>query len=292
MSSVIEVNNLTKIFKTQMAVDHINFKIEKGTVAGFLGPNGAGKSTTIKMLLGLLTPSLGTAALFGNSSEKLPADIWTKIGYVSEDKNMYDWMKVKEIISFGASFYQNWDKGYANELLKKLELPPHKKVKELSKGMKAKVTLLLALSFHPELLILDDPVSGLDPIVRHDFLEQIIELLQKEGRTVLFSSHILDEVERIADQILIINKGKMISDSSLANLKDSVKKVRVIFDGKMPEVNITGALKVKKNEHELTAVFKEFSKEKLAQFNSFSPKAIEVLDLNLQEIFIELVKED
>ena len=288
--SVIEVHNLTKAFKDQLAIENINFEIEKGSVYGFLGPNGAGKTTTIKIICNLLSPSYGKAKLLGYESNMFPSNLWEKVGYVSEEQKMYEWMKVGEIIRFTSSFYRNWDHRFSSQLLKRLDLPEKKKVKELSKGMRGKLALLLSLAFKPEVLILDDPVSGLDPLVRSEFLENIIELIKLEGKTVLFSSHILDELERIADHILIINEGKLLINENLAKLKDSVKKIKLSFEHEIPKIEMQGIIKTKKNGNEITITFKNFSQNLLTELKKFNPKEINVIELNLQEIFLEFVK--
>lgn len=289
-NEAIVVNRLTKAFGKSMAVDHISFTIPKGSVVGFLGPNGAGKSTTIKMLLGLLRPSTGGSSLLGHDSQNIPPPLWARIGYVPEDSRIYDWMEVKFFVDYTSSFYPNWDYAYANELMQKLELPPNKKLRTLSRGQRGKVFLLLALAYKPELLILDDPVSGLDPIVRREFLEQIIELLQHEGRTVLFSSHILDEVERIADHILVLNQGKLLANQSLDSLKTSMKRVKMSFDSEAPKVSLPDALTVKQNGHFVSATFRSLSHERISELKHYRPKQFETEDLNLSEIFVELVK--
>ena len=292
MEEAITANDLTKIFGKNMVVNHLDFSIPKGAVVGFLGPNGAGKSTTIKMLLGLLRPSRGHCSILGHNSQALPPSLWAKIGYVPDDPRIYDWMEVKTLIRYTSSFYPNWDRDLERDLIRKLELPENKKLKTLSRGQRAKVALLLAMAYRPELLILDEPASGLDPIVRHEFLEQVIELLHHEGRTVLFSSHILEEVERISDRILIVNQGKLLADQSLEDLKISVKRVKLTFEDLAPAISIPDAVNIKRNSHFITATFPHFSQEKLSHLQTFKPKQIETQDLSLSEIFVELVKGD
>jgi len=287
MQTVVEAEGLTKIFGKHFAVDRLGFTVPQGSVVGFLGENGAGKSTTLQMLLGLLRPSAGHSALLGHDSGSLPAELWNRIGYVGEEQGMYSWMTVRQIIRFTSSFYRNWDKGLADQLLKRLDLPEGAKLRELSKGQRGKTALLLALSFHPELLILDDPVSGLDPIVRHEFLEQIIELLQEEGRTVIFSSHILDEVERIADRVLMVSRGRLRVDQSLDELKNKVKRVTLYYERSLPPTEIKDAASIRRDRDSITAVFTDFSKEKARELRALKPRRMEIESLSLNEMFIE-----
>ena len=289
MNIAIQTEGLTKIFGKQMAVNNLNMEVKIGSVYGFLGPNGAGKTTTIKMLLGLIRSSFGTSSLLGCNSTKLSPQLKQKIGYVAENQRMYLWMRVSEIIRYTAPLYPTWDKNYCNELITKLELPMDKKIGELSKGMKIKLALLLAISYKPNLLILDDPSSRLDPVARHEILENIISIIDEGNRTVFFSSHLLDEVERVADDIGIIDRGKLKISMSLQALKSSVKKVRMIFDNQIPEIlDIKGILSRKRQGRELSITIENFDDGILEKLKKYCTKT-EVIDLSLQDIFIEYV---
>ena len=289
MNMAIQTEGLTKIFGKQMAVNNLNMEVKIGSVYGFLGPNGAGKTTTIKMLLGLIRSSCGTSSLLGCNSTKLFPQLKQKIGYVAEDQRMYLWMRVSEIIKYTAPLYPTWDKNYCNELITKLELPMDKKIGELSKGMKIKLALLLAISYKPNLLILDDPSSRLDPVARHEILENIISIIDEGNRTVFFSSHLLDEVERVADDIGIIDRGKLKISMPLQALKSSVKKVRMIFDNQIPEIlDIKGILSRKRQGRELSITIENFDDGILEKLKKYCTKT-EVIDLSLQDIFIEYV---
>ena len=172
----IKARKLTKRFRKTLAVDNFDLEVPWGSIYGLLGRNGAGKTTTIKMLLGLLPMTSGKAIVLGYSSKREPLKIKAEVGYVPEIRKMYDWMSVDEIVKFTSAFYGTWNQDTAERLLDRLHLDQHKKIKELSKGMVAKVSLILAIAHEPRLLILDDPTSGLDPVVRREFLESIAEL--------------------------------------------------------------------------------------------------------------------
>ena len=226
----IEVNNLTKIYGTQKAVDGISFKVQKGEIVGFLGPNGAGKSTTMKMITGYLQPDGGNALVSGIAVSEQPIETKRRIGYLPEANALYYDMYVREYLQFIAEVHQVKNSRQQIEDMIKLtglSVESNKKTGQLSKGYKQRVGLAAALLHNPEVLILDEPTSGLDP-------NQIIEIrevirMQGQNKTVLFSSHILQEVEAICDRVIIINKGKIVADDQLSNLKSVNKTIHIVI---------------------------------------------------------------
>ncbi|MFB3895785.1 MAG: ATP-binding cassette domain-containing protein [bacterium] len=287
--NAIAVQNLVRKFGKTVAVDHVSLQVKKGSIYGFLGENGAGKTTTIKMMLGLLKPTEGSIEVLDFNPIKDAVDIKKRVGYVPEDQTMYNWMTVSEICSFTGSFYPTWNKKLADDLLTRFDLPKSKKIKTLSRGMQAKVMLTLALAHEPQLLILDDPTSGLDAIVRREFLESVVDLIQQEGRTVFFSSHIINEVERVSDYIGIIHCGKMVIETDLEQLKQQTKKIRLIFESTPPDAGtFSGLLKSEKSAHELVLTIADYTAQKLTELqNRFQAKSAEVADLSLEDIFVE-----
>jgi ABC-2 type transport system ATP-binding protein len=215
----IVVEGLTKRFGRRVAVDGLTFEVPAGSVCGFLGRNGAGKSTAIRMLMNLLDPTAGRATLLGLDSRRDHTALMNRVGYVPESPVFYDWMKVKELVRFTGRLYQRWNQTLVDSLLDRFNLDREQKVRHLSRGTQAQLALLLALGGDPELLILDEPATGLDVLVRRDFLESIIQLIQQDGRTVLFSSHLLHEVERVADQVILIDNGRLVRSGTLEDLK-------------------------------------------------------------------------
>jgi len=273
------------------AVKGIDLEVAKGSVYVFLGRNGAGKTTTIRMLLGLLEKSSGTVEILGLDPEKNPELIKSKVGYVSENQKMYDWMTVDETLWFSKSFYKNWDGKLADELLSRFSLPRNPTLKELSRGMYAQVALIIAMCHHPELLILDDPTSGLDSIVRREFMESIAGALAVEERTVFFSTHIVNEVEKLADHVGIMHEGNLLVSTPVEELKDNVKRIRMIFDDTVPEdLSVSGLLKKESSGHEVSVIVKDFKKELMDEIsNRYKPKTSEVQTLTLEDIFIAMV---
>jgi ABC-2 type transport system ATP-binding protein len=287
----IETKGLTKRFRRQNAVDELTMRVPAGSVFAFLGRNGAGKTTTIRILLDLLNRTSGEANMLGLDCVKGGMELRKRTGYVAEGQKMYDWMKVDEIIWFCKGFYSTWDDAFAAELKSKLELPGGKKIGELSRGTQAKLALLLAMAYRPELLVLDEPTAGLDVVVRRDFLEGVIELIQDEGRTVFFSSHIVHEVERVADWVGIIDAGKMIWCSSLDELKAKVKRVVLSFEGApAPSHWISdGVLATEHSGRQSAIVVRDFSDETIAKAKAAKPTDIRVDDLSLEDIFVAMV---
>jgi ABC-2 type transport system ATP-binding protein len=218
--SVISVSELTRRFGPKTALDSVSVSMPRGAVYGLVGANGAGKTTLIKHVLGLLRAQSGSVRVFGLNPVTDPVGVLSRIGYLSEENDLPGWMRVDELIRYSRAFYPAWDDVYAEELRQAFALDPSAIVKNLSKGQKARVGLLIALAHRPELLVLDEPSSGLDPIVRRDILGAVIRTIADEGRTVLFSSHLLGEVEQVADHVTMINRGKIVLSAALETIRE------------------------------------------------------------------------
>jgi ABC-type multidrug transport system ATPase subunit len=219
--SVIAVSALTRRFGAKTALASVSLSVARGAVYGLVGANGAGKTTFIKHILGLLRAESGSVRVFGLDPVVDPIGVLSRIGYLSEENDLPGWMRIEELIRYQRAFYPGWDDAYAEELRHAFALDPTARVKTLSKGQKARVGLLIALAYRPELLVLDEPSSGLDPIVRRDILGAVIRTIAYEGRTVLFSSHLLEEVEQVADHVTMINEGHVILSAPLNDIKES-----------------------------------------------------------------------
>ncbi|MFD3408769.1 ATP-binding cassette domain-containing protein [Aquirufa sp. HETE-83D] len=220
----IEAKNLSKNYGKQSAVQDLNFHLGEGEIVGFLGPNGAGKSTTLKMLLGLISPSAGTVLIDGKDPQEQNIQLKKQIGYLAENNPLYPEMYVREFLAFIGNIHQlkNLDRRIQDVIeWVGLQKEAHKKIQELSKGFQQRVGIAMAILHDPQILILDEPTSGLDPNQR-DEIRNLIKSLQKD-RIILFSSHILSEVEAICDRVLLINQGKLVSDSPMKEIKDLEK---------------------------------------------------------------------
>ena len=218
---VITLSELTRRFGATTALASVSLSLPRGGVYGLVGANGAGKTTLIKHLLGLLRAESGSVRVFGLDPVAEPVAVLSRIGYLSEENDLPGWMRVDELIRYQRAFYPGWDDAYAEELRQAFALEPTAKIKTLSKGQKARIGLLLALAYRPELLVLDEPSSGLDPIVRRDILGAVLRTIADEGRTVLFSSHLLEEVEQVADHVTMIRKGEIVVSAPLEQIKES-----------------------------------------------------------------------
>jgi ABC-2 type transport system ATP-binding protein len=287
----VETENLGRMFGKFEAVRGVSLRVPRGTVFGLLGVNGAGKSTVIKMIVGHLRPTSGRITVLGRTLEEDLVEIRRRVAYVSENRYLYEWMTVEESVNFTRAFHANWDERKAADLLKRFSLPPEKKVRQLSRGNRARLCLLLALSYNPELIILDEPTSGLDPIVRRDFIENIVAEISDEGKTVLFSSHIVEEVERVADYVGIINDGELLLVNSIEEIKSSYKRVRYATNGTRPEVaGVPGLLGVENGRHEQVLTVRGFGEETMRALAERGVRSPEVLPISLEDIFVDTVR--
>ncbi|MEN6407348.1 MAG: ABC transporter ATP-binding protein [Thermoguttaceae bacterium] len=291
MPDVIVTENLTKYYGVHCAVSGLNLRVAQGSVYGLLGRNGAGKTTAIKMLLGMSHPSYGRAELFGEDALRLRPATRARIAYLAEGHPLYRWMTIGEAVDFTRAFYDRWSQRLLTQILDHFELSPKRRIRRLSRGQQAQVALALAVSSDPELLILDDPTLGLDTVVRRDFLESLIQIIQRRGRTILFSSHILGDVERVADRIGILDGGVLRVDCPTDRFKQSVRKVVLEFDLDPPEMPPCPRLvSCHRVGRRLELVVVDFDEEHRRQFESLSPRSIEVMEFNLEDAFIEYTR--
>src|ERR1700754_1566587 len=221
----IEMQAVYKSFRSTDVLRGMTLTVERGKTFAFLGRNAAGKTTTIRMLLGLLQRDDGAIRVMGIDPGAEPLKLRERVGYLAEDQTMYGWMRVEEIVRFVAPFYPTWDHALAARYLRDFELPLRTRIKHLSKGQNVRLGLVLALAHRPELVILDDPALGLDPIMRKQFNRDLITHLQGEGRTIFYSSHLLYEVEPVADEVAILDQGKIIRQSETEALRRDVKQI-------------------------------------------------------------------
>jgi ABC-type multidrug transport system ATPase subunit len=239
----IEIQGLTRKFRTTLALSDLNLKVPKGCVFGLLGENGAGKTTLIKHIMGLLRPQTGSVRVLGGDPIADPVGTLGRVGYLSEDRDIPKWMKISELMQYTQGFYPHWDENFAAELLEIFDLNPAQKIKTLSLGQTAKVGILQALAHRPELVVLDEPSSGLDAVVRRHILSSAIRTVAREGRTVLFSSHLLDEVESVSDYIAIIDGGRVLVCDRVENVLGSHGRIDVTLkSGETAPPKVAGVL--------------------------------------------------
>lgn len=220
MENILEVRNLRKVYNN-FTLDNINFELKRGYIMGFIGPNGSGKSTTIKLIMNLIKRNSGEIKVLGIDNISNEKEIKNKIGFVYDENYFYEDLSIDKMRKIIAPFYSSWDEKCFNKYLKDFDLNPRKKIKELSKGMKMKFSLAIALSHNAEFIIMDEPTSGLDPIFRREILDVLLSVMQDENKSIFFSTHITTDLEKIADYITFINKGNIIFSKSKDEISDS-----------------------------------------------------------------------
>lgn len=283
IESAIELQAVTKSFGRTEVLRGVTFRVDRGKTFAFLGRNASGKTTTIRMLLGLLKRDDGSIRVLGLDPSQEPIELRRRVGYLAEDQTMYGWMQVGEILRFVAPFYPTWDHDLALKYVRDFELPIATKIKHLSKGQNVRLGLVLALAHRPELVILDDPALGLDPIMRKQFNRDLITHLQGEGRTVFYSSHLLYEVEPVADEVAILDQGRIVRQADTETLRRDVKQLilgREAFEAIRGQLTV---LDVRSDGDKLVVAVEraESAIERLGR----EGVEFRVVDLNLDEIF-------
>ena len=292
---IIETTNLAKRYSSTEAVRGLNLSVPAGLICGFLGRNGAGKSTTIKMLLGITRPSSGKGRVFGLPIDDPAAslEIRRRTGYVGEDKRLYGYMTGEQMIRFTRSLYPRWKMDWERQLLREFAVPLNRKVKTYSKGMRTKLALLLSLARGVDLLILDEPTEGLDPVM----IEQVLQALVRaaaEGTSVFFSSHQIAEVEQIADHVSIIHNGRLLLDGALDQLKESYRRVNLVFPNRAPEkeFSMPGVKWIEADRHSLSVFASHNVDDIVDRARALDAASVDVVPLTLREIYLESLKEE
>jgi ABC-2 type transport system ATP-binding protein len=287
---IVEIRRLTRQFGTKTALDDLSLSVPRGGVFGLIGGNGAGKTTLIKHLLGMLRAHRGTVRVFGLDPVENPVGTLGRIGYLSEDRDLPNWMSVAELMHYTQAFFPNWDPAYADELRQAFDLDPNARVKTLSRGQRARAGLLTALAHRPELLILDEPSSGLDPVVRRDILGAIIRTIADEGRTVLFSSHLLDEVERVADHVAIIHQGRILLTAPMEEIKETHRRMTLRFGQALDRApSLVGSLSCVGEGAEWTYICSGKSDQLRQAAVALGATVVDDAALTLDEIFVSHV---
>jgi ABC-2 type transport system ATP-binding protein len=289
-ASPVDVRHLAKSFGTRPALTDVSLTLAPGTVTGLLGRNGAGKTTLIKCLLGLLRPTAGSCSLLGEDSTDLSPAAKARVGYVPQEPLIYPWMRVRQGIAYQGAFYERWDNVLVEELLKTFALEPRQRIGALSVGQLQKLAILLALASRPDVLLLDEPVAALDPEGRRDFLRLLVDLVADGTRTVLLSTHITTDVERVCSHVAILKEGKLLQMTDLDELRASVKELRLTSTRPLPAVlhggpgilryQATGSSAVLTVQGEVPAIVARLQRELAAE--------VTVVDLSLEDVFLEL----
>jgi ABC-2 type transport system ATP-binding protein len=283
----VEITGLSRRFGPKLALNDVSLQVRRGHVFGLVGANGAGKTTLIKHVLGRLKPESGSVRVFGFDPVADPVAALGRIGYLSENRDLPAWMRVDELLRYTQAFYPKWDENYAEELRQQFGLDPRAKIKTLSRGENAKAGLLIALAYRPELLLLDEPSSGLDPVVRRDILEAIIRTVADEGRTVFFSSHLLEEVERVADDVAMMFNGQIVLAGALDDVKDNHHRLVLRFDSPQSSApTVPGVLRITGSGQEWTAICNGKREEAVAAAARAGGRVVAEDSPSLDEIFV------
>lgn len=293
---IIETSALWKNYNGVEAVRGLDLQVPSGSICGFLGRNGAGKTTTMKVLLGMARPTSGEARVFGLTADapETSVEIRQRTGFVSEEKDLYDYMTVERIIRFTAAFYPRWRNDLELRYIRAFELPPGRKVKALSLGMRSKLALLLALCRGAELLILDEPTSGLDPAVTEEVLQALVAHAGSEEATVFFSSHQIAEVDQIADRVVIIHQGRAVVTGALDDLREKFRRIQLVFDSDAPEpaFRCPGIVRTQCNGRAMTVLSSVGAEPVVKEARAWNPVSVDVMPVTLKEIFLETVREE
>lgn len=294
MSSAIQLRNLTKTFPGgTVGVSGLNLDIRSGTVYGLMGRNGAGKTTTIRLLMGLLNPDGGEARVLGEDLRYAKRSLRSKVAYVSQSEQIPAWMTLRDLIRYVSHFYTDWNKAYAEDLAIRWGISSLQPVGSLSGGEQRKAAIILALASQPEVLILDEPAAGLDPLSRRELINEVVGVLNRQtSATILFSTHIISDLERVAEWVGILERGRLVMNRSLDELHGCFRRVQVIFPGDVapPQFTIPGAAKTVLSGPVVTGVTEFFDAEHIEGLKRWPGVRVQVFPLSLEEIFIELSK--
>ena len=295
MSAAIETQGLTRRFRKTVAVKDLSLEVPAGSIFALLGPNGAGKTTLIKMVMNMVRPSGGRATILGTDSLRLGPPQLERIGYVSENQELPEWMTVQELIDYCRPFYPAWDDDLCRRLIRQFNLPLARQLKTFSRGMKVKAALLSSLSYRPELMILDEPFTGLDALVRDELIRGLLEVTGREERTIFIASHDIDEVERLADWVGVIHKGKMQLSEPATSLRDRFRQCEVTLEQNqdVPEALPETWLLVQRAGqvlHFVDSRFQNGTGEQDIREALFEIKDLDVRPMSLKEVFLALAR--
>ncbi len=295
MSYAIETTNLSKKFGKDLAVQGLDLKVPEGSIFAYLGPNGAGKTTTIKMIMNIISATHGEAKVLGVHSSKLGPKEFEQIGYVSENQEMPEWMSVGQFLKYCKKMYSHWDDQFCADLVKQFDLSLNQKIKSLSRGMKMKAALISSLAYRPKLLIFDEPFSGLDPLVRDEFISGVLEITGNEKWTIFVSSHDIDEVERLADWVGIIDKGQLKLVEETENLQRRLRRVEVsLSEPTDVQSSIPEEWLLFKQQgrtiHFYESSYKKDESERRYREVFANTLSVDVFEMSLKEIFIVYAK--
>lgn len=283
---IIQIEGVSRQYGTKLALDNVSLEVQRGTVLGLVGANGAGKTTLIKHVLGLLRAQRGRVRVFGVDPAVQPVEVLSRLGYLSEDRDMPPWMSIAELLRYSHAFRPQWDNAYAEQLREQFQLARTARLRNLSKGELAKAGLMVALAHRPELLLLDEPSSGLDPLVRRELLEAVVRSVAEQGRTVLFSSHLLDEIGRVSDVVAVMAHGRLLVHGPLHEVIESHHRLVVRLNRpQLSRKDLPGALDLSGGPEEWTVICNGRRDQFLVALQELNGKVLEESPATFEEVF-------
>ncbi len=289
IEAAVQANHLSKTFGARKVIDDLSFEVSPGDVIGVLGKNGAGKTTLLELMLGFTPPTGGGVQVFGHSSTELPGAAKVRVGFVPQQDELLEQLNVAEQLRVIASFYPRWDTDLIARLCSEWGVDPKARIKNLSVGERQKLSILLAFGHKPDLLVLDEPVASLDPLARRQFLEQLVEASAGGDRAIIFSSHIVSDIERLANRIWILKDGRLDWQGDLDSLKEAIVRLHMRGDASViTGLAVPGALSVRREATFATAVVRDWTPDRQRALEGQFPVSVEVEALGLEEIFLEL----
>lgn len=289
--AAVQWSNVTRRFGRKTAVDRLELAVEPGTVLGLVGRNGSGKTTSLKLAHGILWPDSGRIRVLGMDPVDQGLELRTRVSLLTEESALYPWMTVREILDFGGALHPRWDASLAATLTRRLDLDPSARIKTLSRGTQAKVALALAVASRPEVLLLDDPTAGLDPLVRREILQEVLESLSGEGGAVVYASHLIHDIERVSDRVAFLDEGQLTLEGSVDELKQGVRRARAVFEGDAPaQVDVPGKIDCQTRGRVLTVVARGVNGELDTALRQLGAKEVEVEPISLEEILVACLR--
>jgi ABC-2 type transport system ATP-binding protein len=289
IESAVQASHLSKSFGAKQVIDDLSFEVSPGDVIGVLGKNGAGKTTLLELMLGFTPPSGGGVQIFGHASVALPGDVKLRVGFVPQQDELLEQLSVADQLRVIASFYPRWDSGLIERLCREWGVDPKARIKNMSVGERQKLSILLAFGHKPDLLVLDEPVASLDPMARRQFLEQLVDASAGGDRAIIFSSHIVSDIERLANRIWILKGGRLDWQGDLDLLKESIVRLHIGGSGAaIASLAVPGALSLRRDAAFATAVVRDWTQERQRTLEEAGAVTVEVEALSLEEIFLEL----
>jgi ABC-2 type transport system ATP-binding protein len=292
-AAALHFERVTRRFGKRTAVDALDLTVEPGTILGLVGRNGSGKTTSLSLAHGMLYADAGSIRVLGLDPRRDGLELRTRVSLLAEESSLYPWMKVQEILDFGAALHPRWDAKLAADISARLKLEPQVKIRNLSRGTRAKVSLVLAVAARPELLLLDDPTAGLDPLVRREVLQGVLEAVSDGGGAVVYASHLVHDIERVADNVVFLDAGRKRFEASVEHLKETTRRARAVFDAGAPEgIELEGKIDARTDGRVLTVVAEDPGHDLDTRLRSLGASEVEVESISLEEILIAFLRNE